>query len=83
MKEIKNGEFLKEKEYHISKKQLEELEYIKGVFSSQAENIKELCSAEREDIVYGYELGQIQSTIKTFELDFNDLIKQIKVQKSY
>ena len=45
------------KEYKITREQFEEITYYKTMFESHADTIKWLCEKEKDDVVYGFQLG--------------------------
>lgn len=52
---------MKNKDYYISKEQLETITHYKRMFEVEAENIYDLCASEKSDIEYGFSLGQTYS----------------------
>jgi hypothetical protein len=51
------------KEYLITQEQIEKLEHFKKMFEFNAQLVLDLCSGERDDIVYGFELGRMYKTM--------------------
>ena len=43
-----------EQKYLITEDQLEQFEHYKRMFELNAELIQDLCSSERDDVVYGF-----------------------------
>lgn len=70
----------KMKGYLITQGQLEQIEHFKRMFEQNSESIKELCSGEKEDIVYGFELGKMYSYQRQFFLEMMQLEEQIRSQ---
>lgn len=70
-------------EYLITKKQVDDLEFYKEMFAEHADRIKELCNLEKEDISYGFELGQIYSNLRTYFSEMMILIHAIKESKAH
>lgn len=54
---------MKEK-YYITQDQLESLILYRRGIEMSAERIANLCSSEKADMVYGFELGKIHSQIR-------------------
>lgn len=54
------------KEYRITKDQLRRFIHYAEYFDMIAESIRELCSSEKDDIVYGYELGKLYYHLKEY-----------------
>lgn len=69
------------KEYYITKKQLDSIEHYKNMFKFEANNVKELCSEERFDIVYGFELGKIYNHLIDCFTNMMTLESEISEQK--
>lgn len=72
---------MKKGDYYITQDQLETIEHMKRMFESNAENILHLCSSEKDDIVYGFELGKMHSHLRGCFVDMFELIDEIKKQK--
>lgn len=66
------------KQYLIDQEQLEEIIHYKDMFQLNSQYIKELCSSEKHDIVYGYELGKMYSHLSDCFLEMMDLVTSIK-----
>ena len=69
------------KDYYISQKQLELLEHYKRMFNLNADYIYDLCNSEKDDVVYGFELGKIHSHLKECFVDMMELEGKIREQK--
>ena len=67
-----------EKEYSITHEQLEQIEHFKNMFDTHADLIQDLCKNEKDDIVYGFELGRIHSNLRDCFIDMKDLVESIK-----
>lgn len=72
---------MKNKDYYISQEQLEQIEHYKRMFQLESENIKHLCSSERDDIVYGFELGKIHSHLSDCFMNMMELESKIQDQQ--
>lgn len=68
------------KQYYITKEQLYDIEHLKRMFEYDAEIIKDLCSSEKDDIVYGFALGELHSHLRKCFLDMMQLHSQIENQ---
>ena len=68
------------KEYYITGQQLYEIEHFQRMFEYDAEVIKDLCSSEKDDIVYGFALGELHSHLRKCFLDMMQLHSQIENQ---
>lgn len=68
------------KGYLITQEQLEKIEHYKRMFDVNAEIIKVLCSEEKDDIVYGFELGKIHSDMRQCFIDMMELENEIRSQ---
>ena len=69
-----------ETKYYITQEQLEDIEHYKRMFEHNAEAIQYLCSVERDDIVYGFELGQIYTHLRECYIKMMELEGQIRQQ---
>jgi hypothetical protein len=67
--------------YTITVEQLETLDHYKRMFEMEADRIKGLCSSEKDDIVYGFELGEMHSHLRECFLRMSDLSESIKNNK--
>ena len=74
---------MKNENYHITKEQLEQIEHYKLMFELNAELIKELCDCEKDDIVYGFELGKIHSNLRQCFINMMELESEIREQQSH
>ena len=68
------------KKYIITQDQLESIEHFKRMFEYQAETVKDLCNEERDDVVYGFELGKMYSSLRQFFIEMMELESDIKKQ---
>jgi hypothetical protein len=66
------------KQYKINSEQLSEIGHYKDMFSYFAECISDLCSEERNDIVYGFRLGEIHSALRQKFAEIMELESQIR-----
>jgi len=55
---------LKERKYMITQEQMEQIDFFKHMFDHHAEQIYDLCKKERDDVVYGFRLGEIYTRMK-------------------
>lgn len=69
------------KEYLITQEQLEQIEHYKRMFELNADLVKELCSSEKHDIVYGFELGKIHSHLRDCFMGMMELESEVASQK--
>lgn len=72
---------MKNKDYYITKEQLESIIHYKRMFELEAENIQKLCDSEKDDIVYGFELGLTHTHLKECFVKMMDLEDEILKQK--
>ena len=68
------------KGYLITQEQLEKIEHYKRMFEVNAEIIQELCHSERDDIVYGFNLGKMHSHLRQCFIEMMELESEIKSQ---
>ena len=71
------------KGYLITEEQLEKLEDFKRILNVNLEIISTLCSEEKDDIVYGFELGKIHSELRQCFIDMMDLNSEIKANQTF
>lgn len=65
--------------YEITDDQLDQLKYIRDQIDFHLDNIKELCTCERPDINYGFELGKMYSHLRTdLYIPLSDLLADIR-----
>ena len=69
-----------ELQYLIKQEQLDEISHYKEMFELNAQYIKELCSSEKDDIVYGYELGKMYAHLRECFVRMMDLESNIRNQ---
>lgn len=67
--------------YGITQDQFEQIQHFKRMFENIADEISELCSNEKPDIVYGFELGKLHTYIRTHFVDMVGLESEIREQK--
>jgi len=70
------------KEYLISQEQLEQIEHFRRMFELNANLIKDLCSDEKSDVVYGFELGKMYTHLRECFVDMVHLESEIRKQNS-
>ncbi len=68
------------KEYRITEDQLETINHYKKMFDINSDRIQELCNSEKDDIVYGFELGMIYSHLRECFMEMGKLEDKIKRQ---
>ena len=52
------------------------------MFNHNAEEIERLCSSEKDDIVYGYELGKMYTHLRDCFMGMMDLEDEIKSENN-
>jgi len=72
---------MKNVKYYITEEQLDTIEHHKRMFELDAENIRQLCNSEKDDVVYGFELGKIHSHLRECFINMMELVDEIKNQK--
>jgi hypothetical protein len=70
-----------ENKYIITQEQLDTIEHYKRMFELEAENIYRLCSSEKDDVVYGFELGKTYTHLRDCFMNMMNLQDEIKDQK--
>lgn len=70
-----------EPKYYLTKEQLDCFDHYKRMFENTAERIKELCKGEKDDIVYGFELGELHSSLRQWFVEMMELESEIKQQE--
>lgn len=71
----------KEQKYSITQEQLEQIEHYKRMFELNADLIKNLCAFEKDDIIYGFELGIIYYQLRNCFMEMMNLESEIRNQK--
>jgi hypothetical protein len=69
-----------ERKYLITQEQIEKIEHIKRMFEFNADLLRDLCSDEKDDIVYGFELGKMYNHLRECFMDMMDLESDIRSQ---
>ena len=69
-----------ETKYYITQEQLEDIEYFKRMFEYNADLIQILCSSEKDEIVYGFELGQRYRDLRECYMKMMKLESDIRIQ---
>jgi len=69
------------KRYYISEDQFETIYHQTRMFEYNAEQIEELCSSEKDDIVYGFELGEIHTNLRNCFAEMLKLEEEILKQE--
>ena len=67
-------------EYLITADQLEVIEHHRRMFELEAERIEGLCSSEKDDVVYGFELGKMHSHLRDCFTNMYGLVEEIRNQ---
>ncbi len=68
------------KKYYVTQEQLESIDHFKRMFELNADTIRQLCSSEKDDVVYGFELGGIHSHLRDCFIEMFDLEGEIRKQ---
>lgn len=71
-----------EKKYIITQEQLEKIEHYKRMFEMNADLVRELCEAEKDDVVYGFELGKMYSHLRECFIEMDELGSEIRNQEN-
>mgnify|MGYP000300027555 CR=1 FL=1 len=69
------------RQYIITQEQLDSIEHYKRMFEVNASYINDLCSSEKEDIVYGFELGQRYTHLRECFMAMMELESEIRKQE--
>lgn len=69
------------KKYTITHEQLQQLEYFQQMFRHHADSIKELCSSEKDDVVYGFKLGETYTYLSKHSMEMIELTDEIRKTK--
>jgi hypothetical protein len=67
--------------YLISQEQLEQIEHYKRMFELNADLVRDLCNSEKDDVVYGFELGKMHTHLRNCFIEMMDLENEIRNQK--
>lgn len=70
-----------ERKYLITQKQLEQIEHYKRMFELNADLVRDLCNSEKDDVVYGFELGKMYSHLRDCFTEMMELESEIRSQK--
>jgi len=70
-----------ERKYLITQEQLEQIEHYKRMFELNADLVRDLCNSEKDDIVYGFELGKMHSHLRNCFMEMMELESEIRNQK--
>ncbi len=70
-----------ERKYLITQEQLEKIEHYKRMFELNANLIQDLCNSEKDDVVYGFELGKMYSHLRDCFTEMMELESEIRNQK--
>ena len=69
------------REYKITQEQLETLQHYTRMFELNADLVKDLCNNEKDDVVYGFELGKIYTHLRECFTEMYDLEQEIIKQR--
>ena len=64
--------------FKVTPDQFEDLEHYKTMFERNADRIENLCNSEKDDIVYGFELGGMHSHLRDCFIEMMELLSEIK-----
>ena len=70
-----------ERKYLITQEQLEAIEHYKRMFEMNADLVRDLCNSEKDDVVYGFELGKMHSHLRGCFINMMELESEIRNQK--
>lgn len=70
-----------ERKYLINEEQLRLLNHYSRMFESNSDDIKSLCNGEKDDIVYGFELGQMYRHLRECFIEMTEICDEIKEQE--
>mgnify|MGYP003349439095 CR=1 FL=1 len=68
------------KEYKITQTQLDDISYFKNMFEYHSGVIKWLCESEKDDVVYGFRLGETYTHMRECYVKMMELESQIRKQ---
>lgn len=71
----------KKKDYYLSQEQLDDLDHYKRMFRLNSESIWDLCNTERDDVVYGFVLGQRYTHLEDCFIKMMEIVSDIEEQK--
>lgn len=69
------------KRYYLNEEQFESLEHYKRMFELNADKIAKLCEAERDDVVYGFHLGEMHSHLRDCFMEMMKILNKIRDQR--
>lgn len=70
-----------EQKYLITQEQLKQIQHYKTMFELNAEFVRDLCNSEKDDIIYGFELGKMYSHLRDCFTQMMLLESEIRNQK--
>jgi len=70
-----------ENKYYVTQEQLADIEHYRRMFDYTADQILDLCNGEKDDVVYGFELGRVYSHLKDHFMNMFELTNTIRDQK--
>lgn len=68
------------RKYLITQEQIELIEHFKRMFQVDADMVQDLCNSEKDDIVYGFELGKLHSHLRDCFIEMMELESEIRKQ---
>ncbi len=77
---MKNKSKKKETKIYITNDQFEQIEHYRRMFEMHGDTIRDLCNGEKDDVVYGYELGKLHSYIRDCFSGMLELEQNIREQ---
>lgn len=69
------------RKFLINEEQLRLLNHYSRMFESNADLVKDLSSGEKDDIVYGFELGQMYRHLRECFIEMTEICDEIKEQE--
>lgn len=78
---IYNNKYFYMRNFSINDDQLEIIDHHRRMFEVYSDTINELCSSEKDDIVYGFELGKIHNYMRESFHKMTELYQEIKNQE--
>lgn len=70
-----------ERKYIITERQFDLIQHHKRMFELNAETISDLCKYEKDDVVYGFELGKMYAHLRDCFMEMMELESEIRNQE--
>jgi hypothetical protein len=70
-----------ERKYLITQEQFEQIQHYMRMFQLNSELISDICSSEKDDVVYGFELGKMYSNLRDCFVEMMELEGKIRNQE--